>query len=96
MDDDYDTPWKEAVAGHFPEFMAFYFPGAHAAIDWSRPHDFLDQELAALSHDAALGKRFGPLDVVVAERVAQADLQQLSAWALSFVDAQSLGEVFGD
>jgi len=52
--------------------------------------------LAALSHDAALGKRFGPLDVVVAERVAQADLQQLSAWALSFVDAQSLGEVFGD
>jgi hypothetical protein len=30
MDDDYDTPWKEVVTHHFPEFMAFYFPQAHA------------------------------------------------------------------
>jgi hypothetical protein len=57
MNDDYDTPWKDVVTDHFPEFMAFYFPVAHAAIDWSRPHDFLDQELAALSRDAELGKR---------------------------------------
>ena len=57
MDDDYDTPWKEVVTHHFPEFMAFYFPQAHAAIDWSRPHDFLDQEFAALARDAELGKR---------------------------------------
>jgi hypothetical protein len=55
--DDYDTPWKEVVTHHFPEFMAFYFPRAHAAIDWSRPHAFLDQEFAALSRDAELGKR---------------------------------------
>jgi len=55
--DDFDTPWKEAVTHHFPEFMAFYFPLAHAAIDWSRPHTFLDQELAALTSDAELGKR---------------------------------------
>ena len=55
--DDYDTPWKEVVTHHFPEFMAFYFPLAHAAIDWSRPHAFLDQEFAALSRDAELGKR---------------------------------------
>jgi predicted transposase YdaD len=57
MDDDFDTPWKEVVTQHFPEFMAFYFPQAHAAIDWSRPHDFLDQEFAALTRDAELGKR---------------------------------------
>ncbi|MET0267528.1 MAG: Yae1 family protein [Duganella sp.] len=57
MDDTYDTPWKEVVMDHFPEFMAFYFPKAHAAIDWSQPHVFLDQELAALSRDAELGKR---------------------------------------
>jgi hypothetical protein len=49
MDDDYDTPWKEVVTRYFPEFMAFYFPDAHALIDWSRPYAFLDQELAALS-----------------------------------------------
>jgi hypothetical protein len=32
--DDYDTPRKEVIMQHFPEFMAFYFPSAHAAIDW--------------------------------------------------------------
>lgn len=57
MDDTFDTPWKEVVMDHFLEFMAFYFPNAHAAIDWSQPHVFLDQELAALSCDAELGKR---------------------------------------
>jgi len=57
MNDDYDTPWKEVMTDHFPEFMAFYFPSAYAAINWSRPHDFLDQELSALSPDAELGRR---------------------------------------
>ena len=57
MDDDYDTPWKEVVTQHFPDFMAFYFGAAHAAIDWSRPHAFLDQELASLSRDAEQGRR---------------------------------------
>ncbi|WP_432380169.1 hypothetical protein [Duganella sp. P38] len=67
MHDDYDTPWKQAIAGHLPEFMAFYFPDAYDAIDWSRPHDFLDQELAALSRDAELGTRL--LDKLALPRV---------------------------
>jgi hypothetical protein len=56
--DDYDSPWKEAVERYFPEFMAFYFPAAHAQIDWSRGYDILDQELRAVVQDAELGKRF--------------------------------------
>jgi len=28
MNDDYDTPWKDVITDHFPEFMAFYFPEA--------------------------------------------------------------------
>ena len=32
--DEHDIPWKEAIEGAFPEFMAFYFPAAHAIIDW--------------------------------------------------------------
>jgi hypothetical protein len=184
MDDDYDTPWKAVVTDHFPEFMAFYFPSACTVIDWSRPHDFLDQELSALSRDAELGKRrldkllyqrgwdkrriinlhrvidwlmrlpksldkrlrhgilqlerrrvmpyitsyerigmeigeqkgwqkglqegqvaqliamldrrFGALDPAVAERLAKAPVSQLSAWALNFVDAATLDQVFRD
>jgi hypothetical protein len=56
--DDYDSPWKEAVEQYFPEFIAFYFPAAHAQIDWTCGYDFLDQELRAVVQDAELGKRF--------------------------------------
>ncbi|MCW2312806.1 DUF4351 domain-containing protein [Rhodoferax antarcticus] len=56
--DNYDTPWKEAIEHHFPEFMAFYFPKAHCQIDWQKGYIFLDQELQAVVQDAELGKRF--------------------------------------
>ena len=58
FNDNYDSPWKEAVEHYFPEFIAFYFPGAYAQIDWSKEHVFLDQELRAVVQDAELGKRF--------------------------------------
>ncbi|MEI6070111.1 MAG: hypothetical protein WCP96_22505 [Methylococcaceae bacterium] len=58
LNDDYDSPWKEAVEHYFPEFMAFYFPEANAGIDWSKEPIFLDQELRAVVQDAELGKRF--------------------------------------
>ena len=58
FNDNYDSPWKEAVEHYFPEFIEFYFPGAYAQIDWSKEHVFLDQELRAVVQDAELGKRF--------------------------------------
>jgi hypothetical protein len=82
MDDDYDTPWKEVVTRYFPEFMAFYFPDAHALIDWSRPYAFLDQELAALSRDAAVGKRI--LDKLVRVHLREGDEQ----WVLVHLEVQ--------
>ena len=42
---DFDSPWKEAVELLFPDFMSFFFPTIHAAIDWSRSYQFLDKEL---------------------------------------------------
>lgn len=82
MNDDYDTPWKEVVTHHFPEFMAFYFPEAHAAIDWLRPHAFLDQELSALSRDAELGKRL--LDKLVRVHLRDGGEQ----WVLVHLEVQ--------
>ena len=61
--DEHDSPWKEAIEGAFPEFMAFYFPAAHVAIDWARTHTFLNQELRKVVRDAASGKKF--VDVLV-------------------------------
>lgn len=73
--DDHDNPWKEAIVGAFPEFMAFFFPQAHAGIDWSRGHTFLDKELRQVVRDAASGKRF--VDVLVRVTGVDATLQLL-------------------
>ncbi len=65
--DDYDTPWKDALTRYFPEFMAFYFPLAAAEIDWQQPHVFLDQELAQVLYERHWSKQriidlFGVID----------------------------------
>ncbi len=57
MADDYDSPWKEAIERFFVDFLAFYFPEAHAQIDWGQPLIFLEQELRAVIRDAEIGKR---------------------------------------
>ena len=54
---DYDSPWKEMLDGYFPAFMAFFFPEAHADIDWTRGYESLDTELQQIVRDAALGSR---------------------------------------
>jgi len=56
--DDYDSPWKDMLEHAFPEFMAFFFPKAHAAIDWEPGHEFKNTELRQVVRDAELGKRF--------------------------------------
>jgi hypothetical protein len=58
MADDYDSPWKEVIERYFPDFLHFYFPHAHAQIDWSESPLFLEQELRAVVQDAELGTRF--------------------------------------
>ena len=58
VQDDYDSPWKDAVEQFFPEFMVFYFPAAYGEIDWAQEYVFLDQELRAVVQDSELGKRF--------------------------------------
>jgi hypothetical protein len=55
--DDYDSPWKEALTRYFPQFLDFYFPLAHQGIDWTQPYTFLDQELAQIVRDGEIGKR---------------------------------------
>ena len=56
--DDYDSPWKDALEHAFPEFMAFYFPEAHAQIDWSQGHEFKNTELRQVVREAELGRRY--------------------------------------
>lgn len=56
--DEFDSPWKEILEAYFEEFMLFFFPTAHADIDWSRGVEFLDKELQQVVRDAELGRRY--------------------------------------
>ena len=56
--DDYDSPWKKALEWYFEDFMAFFFPGAHAQIDWNKPVEFMDKELQQAVKDTELGRRY--------------------------------------
>jgi hypothetical protein len=54
---DYDSPWKEALDRYFEPFLAFFFPEAHADIDWSRGCEMLDKELQKIVRTAEQGRR---------------------------------------
>jgi len=52
-DDDYDSPWKEAIENFFSEFMFFFFPDIAVDIDWERGYEFLNQELQKITRQAS-------------------------------------------
>ncbi len=54
---DYDSPWKETIEFFFEDFLAFFYPQAHEAIDWHKGYEFLDKELEKVVRDAELGRR---------------------------------------
>jgi hypothetical protein len=79
---DHDSPWKEALEGWFPEFLALLFPAVHAGIDWSRGHRFLDKEFQQIVRDAETGRRYADKLVGVHR------LDGLPAWVLVHVEVQ--------
>ena len=54
---DYDSPWKEALDSFFEACLAFFFPQAHAEIDWTRGYQMMDKELQQIEPDAEHGRR---------------------------------------
>ena len=55
---DYDSPWKEALDRYFERCLAFFFPQAHAEIDWARGYEMLDKELQPIVRRAGRGRRY--------------------------------------
>jgi hypothetical protein len=79
---DYDSPWKDVLDLFFEAAIEFYFPVAHAQIDWARGYEFLDKELQKITADAALGRR--TVDKLV--KVWLKDGQEL--WVLLHLEVQ--------
>ena len=55
---DHDSPWKEILDCWIAEFLAFFFPHIHQAIDWSRDVESLDKEMQKIMPDAESGRRY--------------------------------------
>ena len=77
MADDYDSPWKDVLERYFPDFMAFFFPEAHADIDWSRGYESLDSELQQVVRDAEAGKRLADKLMKVQRRDGQPQIVRI-------------------
>ncbi|MBF5056180.1 hypothetical protein Y5W_01474 [Alcanivorax sp. 521-1] len=85
--DDYDSPWKEAIKIMLADFMAFYFPDAWRAIDWQQPHHLLDQELQKIVPESSTGR------CVVDKLVEVALVQGGDQWIHLHIEIQSSWEV---
>ncbi|MCC6446395.1 MAG: cytosolic protein [Armatimonadetes bacterium] len=83
---DYDSPWKEALERYFPDFMAFFFPLAHADIAWASGYEFLDKELQQVAADAELGRRM--VDKLVKVWLKEGE----EAWVLAHIEIQGQEE----
>lgn len=80
---DLDGPWKEAVGEFFEDFLRFFFAPVHAALDWSRGHEFLDKELEKFTRESEAGR--GTVDKLA--RVWLPDGSE--RWVLVHVEVQN-------
>lgn len=78
----FDGPWKEALDTYLPDILAFFFPDAHAAIDWSQDYQPLDKELQQIAPDGGAGQAVDKL-VQVRRRDGS------DAWVLVHIEVQS-------
>ena len=58
-----DSTWKEALERYLQPFLALFFPKIHDDINWTRGHEWLNQELHKLTRKDAVGGRI--VDVLV-------------------------------
>jgi hypothetical protein len=84
--DDYDSPWKEAIENFLPDCLAFFFPAAFEAIDWTREPAFLDKELQQIRPEAEHGRR------IVDKLVQVFRHDGTDAWVLIHIEIQSESE----
>jgi len=80
---DFDGPWKSALETYLADFLAFFFPEAHADIDWSRGYVFLDKELQQVAPESEAGRQLADKLVQVWRR------DGADAWVLVHIEVQS-------
>jgi hypothetical protein len=82
-----DSSWRKILDTLLPEFLAFYFPDIHQAIDFEKGFEFLDKELQKiLPKDDDSGKR-------VVDKLVKVFLRDGSEkWLLIHIEVQGYRE----
>ncbi len=94
MASDYDGAWKDLLQRRLKEVLASYFPVVAAAIDWSVPPEFKDQELREMAvAEAGTDNRVDML-VRVATRDGRSELLFLHIEVQSFREEGFESRVF--
>ena len=85
--DDFDSPWKEALVKYLPRFFGFFFPEIFENVDWEKKPCFLDKELRAIAPARSGNKRGGSrvVDALVEVKRVTGD----STWVLVHIEIQS-------
>ncbi|MEK7729776.1 MAG: cytosolic protein [candidate division KSB1 bacterium] len=79
---DQDSAWKEVLENLFEDFLSFFFPELHQDIDFSKPPEFLDNELQQIAVESETGKR-------VVDKLAKVYLRNGSEkWLLIHLEIQ--------
>lgn len=86
---DYDSPWKQVLETYFKDFVGFFFPQAHADIDWTKGYEFLDKELQQVVRNAELGRREVDKLVKVWRKAGE---EEEEVWVLVHVEVQGQQE----
>lgn len=83
----YDSPWKEVLEQFFPQFVDFFFPHIHGAIDWPQGYAFLDKEFQKITRTAQTGRR--QVDKLVEVHLRGSH----TTWVLIHIEVQGSPEV---
>jgi len=83
---DYDEAWKELLDEHLDQILGCFFPVVHAAVDWGRGIEWLDQELREMFPDSDV--RTFRVDRLVKVRRTDGGEQ----WLLIHLEVQSFRE----
>ena len=84
---DYDAYWKEIITTLFADFVQFFLPDVHEQIDFSKPPEFLEQELQKLIADKLKKGK------VINDKLAKVQLKDGSErWLLIHIEVQSYYE----
>jgi hypothetical protein len=77
---DIDSAWKQALQVLLPDFLDLVHPDLYAALDWSRPVEFLDKEITRYGRK---GRRAADL----LANVPRLDEADLTAWLAAHATA---------